>query len=53
MSKYIVVRVTDGAIVGEHSTEELALKRIRRLLSMSRGKLTAKAFVVLRCGQAT
>lgn len=44
--KYLVVRVRDGAVVGEHSSEALARKRIKRLVSMSKGRLTEKAFKI-------
>jgi hypothetical protein len=45
---YLAVRVSDGEVVGEHSSKDLALKRIKRLVSMSRGRLTEKAFKVRR-----
>jgi len=45
--KFFVIRVADGAEVGEHSSEALARKRIRRYISMSRGRLTEDAFKII------
>jgi hypothetical protein len=43
-----VIRVRDGAVVGEHISKELAIKRLRRLVSMSNGRLEESSFRVER-----
>jgi hypothetical protein len=48
-----VIRIRDGANVGEHTSEDLARKRVRRLVSMSKGRLTEAAFRIEPCNYAT
>ena len=43
-AKYKVIRIESNSDCGQHSTRELAEKRISRLVAMSNGKLTRADF---------